>query len=104
MTDLDLSSNHITLVLLFIGIAIFSLLAIESRKIKSFQFQMSIFIVIWITGEMADLMQDSGMISLIFPSDLGIKIHVLAMMFFCSMILIRFYRARHNDKKLLDDI
>lgn len=104
MTDfIDLFPNYITLILLFIGIVIFFLLAIDSRKIKSFQFQISIFIVIWIAGEIADLLHDLGTIGSILPSDLGIKIHLMAMIFFCGMVLIRFYLAKQSGKTMIDD-
>jgi len=99
---IDLFPNYVTLILLFIGIMIFSLLVIDSRKIKSFQFQISIFIVIWIIGEIADLLHDLGTIEPIFPSDLGIKIHLMAMIFFCGMVLMRFYLARQSNKTMIE--
>lgn len=103
MTDVSLFSGHLTLILLFVGIGIFSLLAADSRKIKSFQFQISIFIVIWITGEIIDLLQSLGTIGSILPSDLGIKIHLMAMIFFCGMVLVRFYLAQQSGKTMIDD-
>lgn len=104
MTDfINLFSSHITLFLLLVGIGIFSLLAIDSRKIKSFQFQISIFIVIWIVGEIIDLLQGLGAIGSILPSDLGIKIHLMAMIFFCGMVLVRFYLAKQNRNTMIDD-
>ena len=104
MSDfIGLFPNYITLILLFIGIAIFSLLAIDSRKIKSFQFQISVFIVIWITGEIADLLHDLGTIESILPSYLGNNIHLMAMIFFCGMVLFRFYLAHQSGKTMIDD-
>mgnify|MGYP007099591780 FL=1 len=105
MTDsINLFSNYITIILLFVGIGIFSLLAVDSRKIKSFQFQISIFIVIWIAGEIIDLLQSLGEIESILPSDLGIKIHLMAMIFFCGMVLVRFYLAKQSGKTMIDDL
>lgn len=104
MTSFEIISGHLTLTLLVVGMIVFSLLAIESRKIRSFQFQISIFIVIWILGEIADILQDEGMINAVFTQDVGIKIHLVAMIFFCGMVITRFYQARHSKKKLLDEI
>lgn len=101
---LEMLSGHLTLILLLVGMVVFSLLAAESRKLRSFQFQISIFIVIWIIGEMADILQEEGMISSILPDELGIKIHLAAMIFFCGMVLARFYLARQSNRKLLEEI
>ena len=47
---LDIVSNF-TLYLLFVALGIFVWLAWRSRSVKSFQFQISIFLLIWIGGE-----------------------------------------------------
>jgi hypothetical protein len=49
------SSDNSTLALLSVAFIIFCLLAAKSKNIKSFQFQISLFIVIWIIGEIADV-------------------------------------------------
>ena len=103
MTEFELFPNYITLILLFIGIAVFSSLAVETRKIKSFQFQISLFIVIWVVGEIIDLLQGLGVIESILPSDLGIEIHLMSMIFFCGMILVRFYLAKQSGKTVIDN-
>lgn len=103
-SPLEIISGNLTLILLLIGLVVFAFLAIESKKFRSFQFQISVFIVIWIIGELADILQDEGMIGSILSEELGIKIHLAAMTFFCGMILTRFYLARKSNRKLLDEI
>ena len=54
--------NSITTMLLLIALGMFVWLAVRSKNIKTFQFQISIFIIIWISGEISGILQDSGII------------------------------------------
>ena len=47
--------NSITIMLLLGALGIFVWLAAQSKNIRSFQFQMSIFIIIWILGDMVSI-------------------------------------------------
>lgn len=104
---LVLISNS-TVYLLFIALAIFVWLAWRSHNIKSFQFQISAFILIWIGGEFIITLNDSGLFD--FPAhlhDLGMQIHLAAMILFASIIFMRFYysyRAVHKIMESLDSI
>jgi hypothetical protein len=63
------------LALLVTALGIFGwLTAKSSSKIKSFQFQISLFIVIWIVGELMDLLQEFKVIQ-ISLGGLGIYVH-----------------------------
>src|SRR5437660_8764 len=78
--------NSITTMLLLIALGMFVWLAVRSKNIKTFQFQISIFIIIWISGEISGILQDSGII--VFSpvqGDIGLEIHVVSMVF-SSMI------------------
>jgi len=48
--------NSITIMLLLGALGIFIWLAARSKNIRSFQFQMSIFIIIWILGDMVSVL------------------------------------------------
>lgn len=96
--------GSLTLVLLVIALGVFVWLTARSRNIRSFQFQISIFILIWIVGEIIDLLGEEGVIELFSNSELGMYVHVLAMAIFSGMIWIRFYMSEKSGKKLSDTL
>ena len=104
---LDIVSNF-TLYLLFVALGIFVWLAWRSRNIKSFQFQISIFLLIWIGGEFMTTLHESGLFD--FPyelHDLGMQIHLVSMVLFASIIFVRYYisyRAGYNIIESLDSV
>jgi len=91
-----------TLILLVIALGIFAWLTARSRNIKSFQFQISVFILIWIIAEIIDLLGEEGVIELFSTSDIGMYVHVLAMAMFSAMIWIRFYLSDKSGKRMAD--
>ena len=97
--------NSITTMLLLIALGMFVWLAVRSKNIKSFQFQISIFIIIWISGEIAGILQDSGIIVLsLVQGDIGLEIHVVSMVFFSMMLWLRYYYSERSGKKMIEDI
>ena len=100
--------SNFTFYLLFVALGIFVWLACRSHSVKSFQFQISIFILIWIGGEIMTTLHESGMF--ILPTvlhNLGIQIHFISMILFASIIFVRFYysyRAGHKIIESLDSI
>ena len=88
--------------MLLIALGIFAWLAIRSRNIKSFQFQISIFILIWMTGEIVDLLGEEGVVELFSTSEIGVYVHVLAMTMFSAMLWIRFYLSERSGKRIAD--
>jgi hypothetical protein len=97
--------NSITTMLLLIALGMFVWLAMLSKNIKTFQFQISIFIIIWISGEIAGILQDSGIIVLSpVQGDIGLEIHVVSMVFFSMMLWLRYYYSERSGKKMIEDI
>src|SRR5215208_1211447 len=94
--------GNLTLVLLVIALGIFVWLTARSRNIKSFQFQISIFILIWMTGEIVDLLGEEGVVELFSTSEIGVYVHVLAMAMFSAMLWIRFYLSGKSGKRIAD--
>ncbi len=79
--------NNITIILLLIALGIFVWQASRSKSIRSFQFQISIFLVVWILGEMVGNFEDNGIV--VFPplqGNLGLEIHVISMVLFSLML------------------
>jgi hypothetical protein len=97
--------NNITIILLLIALGIFVWQVSRSKSIRSFQFQISIFLVVWILGEIVGTLEDAGII--VFPAlqeNLGLEIHVISMVFFSSMLWLRFYYSERSGKKMIEDV
>ena len=97
--------NNITIILLLIALGIFVWQASRSKSIRSFQFQISIFLVIWILGEIVGNLEDNGII--VFPAlqgNLGLEIHVVSMVLFDLMLWLRFYYSERSGKKMIEDV
>jgi hypothetical protein len=97
--------DDITTMLLLVALGIFVWLAIISKNIRTFQFQISIFIIIWIVGEIAGVLQHSGIIVLSsLQGNVGLEIHVVSMFFFSMMLWLRFYYSERSGKKMIEDV
>ena len=92
-----------TIVLLLATLSIFVWLAARSKDIRSFQFQISIFIIIWVLGGIAYILQDSGTIAVSpLQSDVGLEINVVAVAFLSIMIWLRFYYSQRSRKRTIE--
>jgi hypothetical protein len=104
----DSVASGLTIILLFIALSIFIWLAVRSRGITTFQFQIAIFILIWILGEIIGVLQEYQIL-ILSPffnrlPDISLQIHLLAMVFLSVMLWIRFYHSERRQKKLIDDL
>jgi hypothetical protein len=98
-------ASNITLILLLVALVIFVWLILRSMNVRSFQFQMSIFLIIWILSEIIGSLQDSGII--IFPvlqGDIGLEIHTVSMIFFSVMLWLRFIYSETSNKRTIEDL
>ncbi|TLX91042.1 MAG: hypothetical protein E6K93_05480 [Thaumarchaeota archaeon] len=101
----SLTANYLTLFLLFGSLIIFALLAVKSKTIRSFQFQISVFIAIMVVGELIELLSNNGLMKLPSAFDgLGFLIHVGSMIFFSLMIWLRYYSSKRSGKKMIEEI
>ena len=96
------SIGNITSLLILIPLIIFIWLAIKSKNIKSFQFQLMVFILMYLVGQIIENNGDSIFFA-VLPKDFGSQIHVIAVAFFTIMILFRFYYANPRKKKMIDN-
>ena len=94
--------GNITSILLLIPLIIFIWLTIKSKNFKSFQFQLMVFILMYLVGQIIENNGDSIFFS-VLPKDFGSQIHVIAAAFFTIMILFRFYYANPRKKKMIDN-
>ncbi|MFY9798215.1 MAG: hypothetical protein WAJ93_21195 [Candidatus Nitrosopolaris sp.] len=89
--------DSFTITLLLAALGIFVWLAAKSKDIRGFQFQISIFIIIWVLGEVAGSLQDNGTIVLSpLQGDIGLEIHVVSLVFFSIMVWLRFYYSQRS--------
>jgi hypothetical protein len=96
------SIGDITSILTLVPLIIFVWLAIKSKNFKSFQFQISIFIAIYIIGQIIENNTNRISAFSIMPDDIGSQIHVIATIFFTIMIWFRFYYAEVSGKKMIE--
>jgi hypothetical protein len=97
--------NSITIILLLGALGIFVWLAARSKNIRSFQFQLSIFIIIWILGDMVGILHDNGVVVFsALQSDVGSGIHVVSMVFLSLMLWLRYYYSERSGKKIIEDL
>jgi hypothetical protein len=101
-SDTIYSIGNITSLLILIPLIIFIWLAIKSKNIKSFQFQLMVFILMYLVGQIIENNGDSIFFS-VLPKDFGSQIHVIAAAFFTIMIIFRFYYANPRKKKMIDN-
>lgn len=96
--------GDITLVLLLIAVGIFGSLAVQSKSVKSFQFQIAIILIIWIGGEIVDISGEMGLIKLSSFEALPAVIHMIAMIMISVTFWLRFYYAKRSGKRLAEDL
>jgi hypothetical protein len=96
--------GSIAIILRLVALGIFVWLTARSRNIRSFQFQMSIFLVVWILGDIVDDLQDNGIV--LFPAlqgDFGLEYMLLpSMVLFSTMLWLRFYYSERSGKKMIE--
>jgi len=94
-----------TIVLLLAALSIFVWLAARSKDIRSFQFQISVFIIIWVLGGIAYILQDSGTIVVSqLQGDIGLEINVVSVAFLSIMIWLRFYYSQSRKRTINPDV
>jgi hypothetical protein len=94
------SMSGITFILSLVPLVIFVWLAVRSKSIKAFQFQISIFIAVYILGEIIENSRIAIFSAL--PPDIGSQIHVGSAIFFAIMVWFRFYYAEKRGKKMIE--
>lgn len=90
-----------TIVLLLVALGIFGSIALMKRNYKSFQTSISIFIIVWIIGEIFKYISTNE--NYIY-FQIGMIIHLLAMIGFALMVWIRFYKARKTGKGISESL
>lgn len=108
MIDIQSSINflsygsNLTLIILFASLAIFGWLAIRYRNIKNFEFQIFVFIIVYIVGE---ILEDYKIPSLAASLPyLGSQLHLIAAAFLAIILWFRLYYVRSSGRKTMDKL
>ena len=97
-------TSEVILIMLIAAIGIFAGIALQSRKIKSFQFQMSVIIMIWIIWEIVGTLARNGILDLSTFEGVGYQIHLVSMIAISTIFWLRFFHAKRGGKKFIDEI
>lgn len=90
----------ITSVLFLVSLTFFGWLSIKSKSIRTFQSQISLFIGLYVIGELFEIKEIGTFLSI--PEWLGSQIHVGATIFLTIVIWSRFYYSEKGIKSLTD--
>ena len=97
-----LFSSILTIIMLLATIAIFGFLTARYRNIRRFEFQLSIFILLYIIGEIFELYK-FPILSTSLPY-IGPQFHITAALFLAIMLWLRLYSGRRNEYKMIDKL
>jgi len=89
------SMGGITLIILFMSLAIFGWLTVRNRNIRSFEFQITVFIIVYIIGE---IIEDYKIPSLSSIPYLGSQIHIVSAVLLAIIVWLRLYSVRKSGK------
>jgi len=95
-----LSSSVLTIIMLLMTLAIFGLITTRYRNIRRFEFQIFIFILLYIIGEIFEVYKFS-ILSTSLPY-IGPQLHITAALFLAIMLWLRLYSSRRNEYKMID--
>lgn len=96
--------DNVTLISLIGALAIFTFLAVQSKNIKTFQFQISAFIIILIVGEIIGLLENLELVSSSGIENTGMMVHLIAMIYLPVVLFSRFYYFRTKGMTLTESI
>ena len=95
------SMSGLTLIILFMSLAVFGWLAIRYRNIRSFEFQISIFITTYVVGE---IIEDYKMPFLSAFPYIGSQIHIASAVLLAMILWLRLYSARKGGRSMIDKV
>jgi len=100
--DSGLAMGGITLIILFMSLAIFGWLTVRNRNIRSFEFQVTAFIIVYIIGE---IIEDYKIPSLSTSLPyVGSQIHIVSAVFLAMILWLRLYYVRRSGRKMIDKL
>jgi hypothetical protein len=77
-------------------------LAVRYKNISSFGFQISIFIMVYILGEILEGYKIPSL-STSIPY-IGSEIHIISAVFLCTILWLRLYSVRNSGREMIDKL
>ena len=90
--------ENVTIILTVIPLIIFLVILMSKKSIKSFHFQILIFITLYFIGELIENDQIRNSIFPSIPSYIGSQIHVIASLFFTIIMILRFVSSKQKTR------
>jgi len=94
------SAGILTTALFLLSLGIFVMLSIKSKTIKSFQSQISIFVGVYVAGEILELNAIQTITGL--PAEIGSQLHVAATIIITVVLWSRLIYSDRIVKKLVE--
>lgn len=90
-----LAAEIFTSVMIILSAIVFTRLAFKSKGLGSFQFQLSIFVIIWVIAELPHIGSTLGLIDDTSYATFGITFHFISMAAFAFFVGIRSIQFLH---------
>jgi hypothetical protein len=87
--------------ILLVVLAIFGWMVVRYRNIRSFEFQISIFVILYIAGEVLEVNNVTSLLSLQY---IGSEIHLASAVLLLMILWFRLYYARKSGRRMIDTI
>jgi hypothetical protein len=103
--SIENAATYLTLILIFLSFGLISVLSMRSRTVRSFQFELYVFMLVVVFAEVPKIASDLGWIPPMAEYDLpGLAIHSVSMAFLAGFVLWRSLKAfpitrRKNNKR-----
>ena len=97
-----LFSSVLTIIMLLVTLSIIGFIIARYKNIRRFEFQISIFVLLYIIGEIFEIYKFPT-ISTILPY-IGPQFHITAALFLAIMLWIRLYSVKRNGYKAIDKL
>jgi hypothetical protein len=82
------------------SLAIFGWVTVRYRNIRNFEFQICVFIIVYIVGE---IMEDYASLVTSLPY-IGSEIHIVSAIFLAIVLWLRLYYVRRSGRKMIDKL
>ena len=86
MVDVATIAETFTLIGILVSGIIFTRLALKSKSLASFRFQLSIFMLVWVGSEIPHVLQTLGFLGTGSYDDLGLTFHMVSMGIFAVFV------------------
>lgn len=86
------AAETLSLILIVLSLLVVALLSYRVKTVKSFQFEMFIFVLVLSLSEVPRILDSLGFIQTASVEGLGLLLHTASMIFLAGFILIRVFR------------